>query len=198
MFRDGTSTDGIGTDVPSTVLARLFWHALTSDPKAAIAGQYVFDVGPMTMDRPYFAAYVRPQDLLRTLDRLDILQDDWGNLLLWATLALAGLTAGALIVIPLLLAGRALRGQTLHAPAAIVFFGCLGLGYITAEVGLISYFTRALNNPTISAAVVISGMLLFSGIGSLLAERLPMPENSNMPEITTAADIVGLLSARVK
>ena len=40
------------------------------------------------------------------------------------------------------------------------------------EVGLISRFTLALTNPTISASVLIAGMLVFSGLGAFLSERL--------------------------
>ena len=40
------------------------------------------------------------------------------------------------------------------------------------EVGLISRFTLALTNPTISASVLIAGMLVFSGLGAFVSERL--------------------------
>ena len=60
-----------------------------------------------------------------TLDRLDILQDVLGIPDAVGTLAIAGLIAGAVIVVPLLQADKALRRQTLPAPAAIVSFGCL-------------------------------------------------------------------------
>ena len=56
--------------------------------------------------------------------------------------------------------------------ARLLYFACLGLGYIMVEVGLISRFLLALGNATISAAVLITGMLVFSGIGSLAAERI--------------------------
>ena len=54
-----------------------------------IARHYVFDTRPLTNDRPYFAAYVKPADLPRITDRLELFQDEWGYLLLWATLAIA-------------------------------------------------------------------------------------------------------------
>ena len=53
----------------------------------------------------------------------------------------------------------------------IVYFACLGLGYIMVEVGLIADFILALSNPTVSASVLITGMLVFSGLGSLVSER---------------------------
>ena len=39
------------------------------------------------------------------------------------------------------------------------------------EVGLIAHFILALTNATVSASVLITGMLVFSGLGSLVSER---------------------------
>ncbi len=172
---DGTASDappgdGAETAVPSTTLARLVWQGLVQGGAADVTGQYVFDIQPLTDDRPYFAGYIRPVDLTKTLDRLDSVQDDWGYLLLWATLGMACLAAVVLILPPMIFGGRAGMGQ--GKLAVIAYFGSLGLGYITVEVGLISWFTRALTNPTIAASVVLSGMLVFSGLGSWVAERI--------------------------
>ena len=170
---DGISdapTEGTQTAVPSTTLARLVWQGLVQGGSADVTPRYVFDIQPLTDDRPYFAGYIRPADLLRTLDRLDTLQDDWGYLLLWATFAVACLAAAALILPPMMFGGRnRIGGGKL---AIILYFGCLGLGYITVEVGLINWFTRALTNPTIAASIVLSGMLVFSGLGSWVAEKI--------------------------
>ncbi|MBC7738414.1 MAG: hypothetical protein H7245_14630, partial [Candidatus Saccharibacteria bacterium] len=167
---DGISdapSDGTETAVPSNTLARLVWQGLVNGGAADVTRDYVFVVQPLTDDRPYFAGYIRPADLPRTLDRLDTVQDDWGYLLLWATLAVACLAAALLVLPPMVLGGRAGIGR--GNLAVIVYFGCLGLGYFTVEVGLISWFTRALTNPTIAASIVLSGMLVFSGLGSWVA-----------------------------
>src|SRR5205823_14000454 len=39
------------------------------------------------------------------------------------------------------------------------------------EVGLIAKFVLALANPTVSAAILLSGILVFSGLGSMVSER---------------------------
>ena len=87
--------------MPASTLARLVWQGLVQGGTADVKQQYVFDVQPLTDDRPYFAGYIRPADLPRTLDRLDTVQDDWGYLLLWATLAVACLAAAVLILPPM-------------------------------------------------------------------------------------------------
>ena len=75
--------------VPATVLGRLAWHYLVDGGWQKVADQYVFDTRILTNDQPYFAAYIKVQDLLKFTDRLELVQDEWGYLLLWATLGIA-------------------------------------------------------------------------------------------------------------
>lgn len=186
---DVTPADG-STVEPSTQLARLFWHDLMTGQGAKVLRSYVFDVHPMTDDRPYFAGYIRLSDLRKTLNRLDIVQDDWGYLLLWATLGVSALTATSLIIAPVLLGGRQMLQRGSQFGAILIYFGCLGVGYITVEVGLIGWLTRALVNPTISAAVVISAMLVFSGLGSYAAERIVARPRVALPVILGSAALI--------
>ena len=70
---------------------------------------------------------------------------------------------------------KATRAVFSRAPGkmgTILYFAGLGLGYIMVEVGLIARFNLALSNPTISASILIAGMLVFSGLGAFLSERL--------------------------
>ena len=100
------TTDNTGEIAePATTLGRLFWHwAMAGD--IGKARDYVFDTRPLTNARPYFAAYEKVTDLPRTLDRLDLFQDDWGYLLLWATLGIAATAAAVLIVLPMVIGWR--------------------------------------------------------------------------------------------
>ena len=117
-----------------------------------IAAAYVFDTRPLTNDRPYFAAYVKPADLHRTLDRLELFQDEWGYLLLWATFAIACAAAPSRwSSLPVIFGWRDAFSRNPGKPGTILYFACLGLGYIMVEVGLIGRFTLALANPTVSA-----------------------------------------------
>ena len=166
------SADNTGTAEPATTLGRLFWYWTLGGGAIEHARDYVFDTRPLTNARPYFAAYEKFDDLPRTLDRLDLFQDDWGYLLLWATLGIAAATATVLIGLPMLIGWRSVFARAPGKLGTIAYFAALGLGYITVEVGLISRFAVALANPTISASVLISGMLVFSGIGSYFSDRI--------------------------
>ncbi|HQQ62056.1 MAG TPA: hypothetical protein PLF22_00635 [Pseudomonadales bacterium] len=176
--------------VPATALARLAWHALMQDTWPTFADRYVFDARPLTNARPYFAAYVRPGDLPRIMDRLELLQDEWGYLLLWATLAIACMAGLVLISMPVLFQWRAAFQRYPGKALTILFFACLGLGYITVEVGMIAHFMLALGNATVSASVLITGMLVFSGLGSFISERYLDRARTVLPKILLAISVL--------
>ena len=115
-------------------MGQLAWHYLVHGGWDEIAKGYVFDTRPLTNKRPYFAAYVKPGDLPRVTDRLELLQDEWGYLLLWATLAIACLAALSLVLIPLVFGWRTIFSRNPGKFRTIVYFACLGAGYIMVEV----------------------------------------------------------------
>jgi spermidine synthase len=112
--------------LPATTLGRLAWHHLVHGGWEDIAQRYVFDARPLTNSRPYFAAYVKPGDLPRVTDRLELLQDEWGYLLVWATLGIACVAAFVLVLFPVVFGWRSIF---IHHPGkigTIVYFACLG------------------------------------------------------------------------
>lgn len=180
-----------GPDVlPATALARLAWHTLLTGGWEKVAADYVFDTRSLSNDQPYFAAYVKTSDLPKTLDRLDLFQDDWGYLLLWATLGIACITAASLVILPMIFGWRIVFSRSRGKLGTILYFACLGVGYIMVEVGLISRFTVALANPTVSASVLISSMLVFSGLGSLFAERIFNRANVLLPVVLASIGVL--------
>ncbi len=188
---DGAAApDQPGAAVPATVMGQLAWHHLVHGGWEDIADRYVFDTRPLTNKRPYFAAYVKPGDLARVTDRLELLQDEWGYLLLWATLAIACVAALSLVLIPLVFGWRTIFSHNPGKFRTIIYFACLGAGYIMVEVGLISDFMLALSNATVSASVLITGMLVFSGLGAFVSERYLDRARGMMPKIFVAIGVL--------
>jgi len=182
---NATSPDATPAPIPAIVMGQLAWHSLLHGNGTDLSN-YVFDARPLTNNRPYFAAYVKPGDLTRTTDRLELFQDEWGYLLLWATLAIAAIAALVLVAIPVLLGWRTIFSRTPGQLRVILYFACLGLGYIMVEVALIAKFVLPLGNPTVSASILITGMLVFSGLGSLTSERFMDRAKVTMPIIFVA------------
>ena len=172
--------------VPATTMGRLAWHFLINGGWQKVADEYVFDTRELTNNQPYFAAYIKVKDLVKFLDRLELVQDEWGYLLLWATLGIAAIFAATLILFPVVFGWRTIFSRNPGKFGTMIYFLCLGLGYIIIEVGMISHFVLALSNATVSASVLITGMLVFSGLGSFASERFLLTARTTMPKIFLA------------
>jgi hypothetical protein len=56
--------------------------------------------------------------------------------------------------------------------AALSYFALIGLGFMLVEIGLLSRLNVFLGHPTLALAVLLGGIILFTGIGSLLSGKL--------------------------
>ena len=149
--------------------------------------QRSFDLRPITLDRPFYYAILRLDHLPQILSRLEILpQQEVGQLVNVAVLAQSAVLALLVLAVPLF-APRVAGGADGRVPVgrAIVYFACLGLGFLCIEIFLIEKASFYLNDRTSAFALVLTGMLVFSGFGSLLANRIPGGI------VTAAAIIVG-------
>jgi len=159
--------------------------AVADEAGAALAGassvsQRSFDLAPITLDRPSFYNVLRLDRLPVILRRLEILpQPEIGQLINLAVLAQAAVIALLVLAVPLVaprVAG-ARREGTNRVPLlrTTVYFAALGLGFLFIEIYLIDQASLALDDRTSAFALVLSAMLVFSGIGSWLAERVGGP-----------------------
>ena len=69
-------------------------------------------------------------------------------------------------------AAPAARPARRRCCAPIVYFPALGLGFLFIEIFLIEQASFWLNDRTTGFALVLTGMLVFSGLGSMVADRL--------------------------
>src|SRR5262249_62161441 len=103
-----------------------------------------------------------------------------------AALGIAAVFRFTLVLFPLFFGWRTIFSRYPGKFGTLVYFLCLGLGYIIVEVGMISHFILALSNATVSASVLITGMLVFSGIGSFVSERYLDRSRTVMPRVFLA------------
>ena len=162
--------------------------AIADEAQAVLNGQptqssQYFNLAPITLDRPFYYAAPRLDRLGTMLKRLEILpQQEVGVLVNLAVLAQALVIAAVVLAVPLA-ARRRLRGaseEPVPLLRAVVYFPALGLGFLFVEIYLIEKASLWLNDRTGAFALVLTGMLVFSGLGSLAAGRLSRAPATSM------------------
>ena len=141
----------------------------------ATASQRAFDLRPITLDRPFYYSILRLERLPDILRHLEILpQAEVGQLVNLAVLAQAAVLALVVLIVPLA-APRIAGPAESRAPVlrSIAYFASLGLGFLFIEIFLIEKASLYLADRTSAFALVLTGMLVFSGLGSLVADRVP-------------------------
>jgi hypothetical protein len=113
-------------------------------------------VGPVFDDSPFYFAIERPLGMPLPMA--------------------AGL---ALIVAPVLvlLVFQVVGGRPAGAPvgryrASVVYFACLGLGFMTVELALLQNLTLLLGHPVFTLSILLFGLLAAGGIGGAFSPRI--------------------------
>jgi hypothetical protein len=145
--------------------------ALLGADRRRLYRDHQFNITPATDNRPYFSQFLRLARLKNLAAAISLRQlpfFEMGSFILALTLVILVLLAVVLIVLPLFRMGRS-RGGYLRT---FVYFGGLGLGYMTLEIVFIQGLTLFLGHPLTAAATVICALLFSSGLGSLYSEKL--------------------------
>jgi spermidine synthase len=174
------------------------------DPRAAFFASYPFDARPARDDRPYFEHTFRWRALpllLRTYGRQWLPFLEWGYLVLVLTLIQAAVLSLAFILLPLLaLRRRAPIPTAARGPSrarVLLYFAAIGFGFLFLEIVYIQRLTLFLGHPVKAAAVVLTGILVFSALGSWAAGRWSHPLiPSVVCALTAAAAVFGPLLTR--
>ena len=177
-----TSRSGIYNDLPAVsfasgeVAAGSPDDSIADEAVAVLAGQpspsgVAFNLTPMTLDRPFFYAVLRLSQLGLLLQRLEVLpQAEIGALVNLAVLAQAAVIALLVLSVPLIAPGR-MRPERGGLLRTMLYFPALGLGFLFVEIFLIEQASLWLNDRASGFALVLTGMLICSGIGSSMSGR---------------------------
>jgi hypothetical protein len=132
-----------------------------------------------TDERPFFFNQLPLYDPLRTIQSALHPNSDGvnrGNILATATLALlfllSTMLALATIIMPLRPAIRDI-GRRL-AFGGTMYFLLIGIGFTCVEIGLLQRLSVFLGHPIYSLSIVLFSIILATGVGSLLSDRLPL------------------------
>lgn len=147
-----------------------------------IAG-YPLDLSPAPDSRPYFFALARNETV-------------WSNtpryfLELFTLAKIMAVLALVLIALPLVVfKARGIQiGRNLPFT---VYFAALGAGFILAEIGLIQRYVLFLGHQGYAFPVVIGGLLVTAGIGSLWSERFQLAPHRLI--VTVVAVVAGVIA----
>ena len=156
---------------------------------------YKFDVSPSTDDRPYFFHFLKWRGLrelaaMRAGSGLPLVE--WGYLILLATLVQALAVSVVLVLLPLIaLRRRRVGGRPGGRSRVFVYFLALGLAFLFVEIASIQRFVLFLGHPVHAVAVVLSGFLVFAGIGSGYVQRVGIVAHRALP--AAAAGIAAMI-----
>jgi hypothetical protein len=164
---------------------------LLSPGRRDLYDAYDFNIEPATDDRPYFAQFLRWKSLPNLSEHFgsrSVPFFEIGYLVVLLTLLQASLAAVLLIIVPLFRTTGQRRGKT----QILFYFSGIGIGYIFIEIAMLQRFVLYFGNPIHAAAIVISAMLMASGMGSYASERL-QPLGMRLSAVLTGIMVLLLL-----
>jgi hypothetical protein len=148
-------------------------QALLGEHAEEYVERYKFQIEPATDDRPYYFHFFKWATLpevmsLRKAGGAGLIE--WGYLILVATLLQAVVAGLILILVPLARIERSWPDGTGLRMGG--YFLLLGFAFLFVEMAFIQKFILFLSHPLYSVAVVLSGFLVFAGLGSAASDPL--------------------------
>ena len=148
-----------------------FYRFLETRDREGFYDQYPFRVRPVTDDNPFFFNYTKFSHIIRP-PKEKIYWLYWvGQTILFYGLFLILILSLVFIFFPML----AYRIKGLEIPGKIrfiLYFLCLGLGFMFVEILLMQRFTLFLGQPIYSLALILFCLLVFAGLGSYVSGKI--------------------------
>jgi hypothetical protein len=161
--------------MPTGAPATPFREFLRSSDPEDFYDSYPYDISPVSDNRPFFFYTVQPQDIWDFLKNASHDSADYkvnkAVPLLFAITIVSLIATAVILGLPPLLLGTRLPRQP-GVPRFLLYFLCIGAGYILIEVALIQKFVLFLGQPAQALTVVIFSMLVSSGLGSFYSPRV--------------------------
>jgi hypothetical protein len=146
------------------------------------ARSYVLDIAPPTDDRPFFFHMLRVGSAFHPSTWRSISTDDYNAMNLRAVMTLAFLLIIVVSLTVLCILGpvwtTTRRVMTAGSLPLFIFFTMIGLGFMLVEISQMQRLIVFLGHPTYGLAVVLFSLLLSSGLGSMLTNRI---KDDNLP-----------------
>jgi hypothetical protein len=159
---------------PLTRPANIFTRMMEAGDPAEVWRSFETNVEPTYDNNPFFFNSVRLSEIGRALGGAS----EWhktnlGTFVLFSLFTITLALVVLFILGPLVLVRRrdlAVGGKS--KMYYLLYFACLGAGFIIVEVAMIQKFILFLGHPVYALAVVLFSLLTFSALGSYLSGRL--------------------------
>jgi hypothetical protein len=176
--------------------ALAFKRLISRETRGRFMTDYLFDIRPVSDEKPFFHYYLKLENLQKTYR---LMGKKWQffieeGFLLPVLLLQVIIVSMVLILLPLLKSRRRETTQTGQNPLrALSYFALLGPAYLFVEIALIQKMILGLENPSFAASTVIASVLICSGIGSALSQRIRPLRNSRVLLVLAGVVIVSSL-----
>ncbi len=161
--------------LPDERIPGQFTDLLRSSDPAAYERNYRYNISPVTDNQPFFFYTVQPRDVLAFLAHASRRSADFkinkAVPLLYALMAISVLATVIILALPPVVLGARLPRHK-GVLRFLLYFLCIGAGYILIEMALIQKFVLFLGHPTYALTVVIFSLLVSSGLGSYFSRRI--------------------------
>jgi predicted membrane-bound spermidine synthase len=159
---------------PLTRPPNVFTRMMEASNPADVWDRFETNVAPTYDNNPFFFNTVRLSNLgiLRSGSN-EWLKNNVGTFLLFSLFTITVVMVVVFIFGPLILLRRGdlATGRTSKI-SYLLYFACLGAGFIIVEVAMIQKFILFLGHPVYALTVILFSLLTFSAVGSYLSGRL--------------------------
>ncbi len=156
---------------PGQLYSYYHWGAetiLEKDPQVLI-DQWVYDVSPVTDQRPYFHNFFTWKGLGQIFSQLGsdaVRKAELGYLIVVITGVCMGIIAFPLLLVAVVLGGGR-RTPSAGRLYAVIYFFCIGVAFLFLEISWLAFFRRIVGDPFLTVTIVFTGLLVSAGIGSM-------------------------------
>jgi hypothetical protein len=204
LFSDTLAADA--TDKIGKGIKVLYAPGRTNDPALAAAieapdlATYLdalpYDSSPTTDNRPFYFYNLRFTDLGAAFGKDSNGQiNNIGIVLLVLSLGFSLLATLAFVIIPLFVFRRGVLAEDRKPKLRVIgYFACIGLAFILVEIGFMQHFVLFLGHPVYALAVVLSSLLISSGIGAGLTPRLDTRLGADRARRLSALALIAILA----
>jgi hypothetical protein len=164
----------IHNELEKPLYYNLTLQLLSPAERAKLYKNYLFQIKPVTDNRPFFFNFFKLNKLKATYKAmgkkwLPFLQ---GEFLVPLILVQSIIIALILIFLPIFVFRKAKNKSRGYSPRIFFYFSLIGMAFMFLEITFIQKFILFLEHPLYSVSIIIFSLLFSSGLGSFFSKRI--------------------------